>query len=688
MPKNAWRQEIAPNVPVTIDGVSYVIDSVSEAWVTLCDTAGCVTSMPIRRLARLIARDDAPPPLSDKLESLEQRASPKQAAKVAERKAIVRWFETGLRPEQADDDRPDPRHDPTRVTGRVARINAIAEVLAKRRGTRVESTKKLVRTILEKATNGDAGLYDPRMLTDDLGTLPQRIEPSVRRFLTDAAFQSTVTDQAMFEAYCGWARREIDEIVPAQRTFERALEIVYARYPHLRRNAKSRASTAEGPKVSLQRRHPERIGELWLIDATPANVMVRDPYAVAGKQREVRLEHTKVMDACSRYIVGRSIAEEVNGYAAGLAIADAFHRMTDEHDAVVFGGRTYPRPFVGLPRAISRWPIPPRRLLMDNGREFLNKHGMLTLHRLGVDVEPARVKDGRGKGRKERHFGAQKTGYEQQQHNYVGASVAERGRDATKDLILTWRELLDRDEQWTDLHNVTEHKGLHAETGRRISPTQRWIELAEEHGVTEMPAWRNEWIRFLPNMVLQLSRYGVTRRNLVYNAPIIRFLIEIDGAAPSGKVRIYWNPADLRQVYCFDRDGNAYEVPWVHRTENTVAFGDFDLDWANTRLEGGTYSKKQAQSLRIDMITQWQAEDKILLANLHGKKNAEEILVSQLAAIQQGDTGTIIGAEQFLGSEFVDDVLAADGDLVLDEPGLDLLADADAVDIDLFDRFG
>lgn len=688
MPKNAWRQEIAPNVPVILDGVSYVIDTVSEAWVTVRDTVGCVTSMPIRRLARLIARDDAPPPLSDKLESLEQRASPKQAAKVAERKAIVRWFETGLRPEQADGDRPDPWHDPTRVTGRVARINAIAEVLAKRRGTHVESTKKLVRTILEKATNGDAGLYDPRMLTDDLGTLPQRIEPSVRRFLTDAAFQSTVTDQAMFEAYCGWARREIDEIVPTQRTFERALTMVYARYPHLRRNAKSRASAAEGPKVSLQRRQPERIGELWLIDATPANVMIRDPYADVSKRREVRVDHTKIMEACSRYIVGRSIAEEVNGYAAGLAIADAFHRMTDEHDAVVFEGRTFPRPFVGLPRVISRWPIPPRRLLTDNGREFLNKYGMFTLHRLGIDVEPARVKDGRGKGRLERHFGSQKTGYEQQQRNYIGSAVSERGRDSTKELVLTWRELVDRDQQWTDLHNVEEHEGLYADTHRQLSPTERWIELAEEHGITEMPAWRNEWIRFLPNMVLRLTQYGVTRRKLVYNAPIIRFLIEVDGAAPSGKVRIFWNPADLRQVYCFDPEGNAYVVPWVHRTEDTVAFGDFDLDWANARLEGGTYSKKQAQALRIDMITQWQAEDKILLANLHGKRNAEEILVSQLTAIQRGDLGTIVGAEQFLGAEFVDDVLAAGEELVFDDAGLDLLPNVDAVDVDLFDRFG
>ena len=45
---------------------------------------------------------------------------------MAERKAILRWFETGLRPEQADDDLPDPRHDPARIPGRIPRINAMA----------------------------------------------------------------------------------------------------------------------------------------------------------------------------------------------------------------------------------------------------------------------------------------------------------------------------------------------------------------------------------------------------------------------------------------------------------------------------------------------------------------------------------------------------------------------------------
>ncbi|MDD1385943.1 hypothetical protein PTU84_12980 [Curtobacterium flaccumfaciens pv. poinsettiae] len=255
--------------------MSYIIDAVTEAWVTLRDTAGTITTMPIRRLARHISTDGAPPTFGDKLDTLQQRATAGQAAKVADRSAIVRWFETGLRPEQRDDEQPDAQHDPVRSPGRTTRISAMAVVLAKRRGTQVESAKKYIRTMLDKYTTGEAGLYDTRMLTDDLGTLPQRLEPSVRKFLTDDEFQSTLTEQAMYEAYCGWARREPDEIIPKQRTFERALTTVYARFPHLRRNTKSKASAAVAPAVTLQRRQPERVGELWLIDATPANVIVR-----------------------------------------------------------------------------------------------------------------------------------------------------------------------------------------------------------------------------------------------------------------------------------------------------------------------------------------------------------------------------------------------------------------------------
>ncbi len=681
MAKNEWRKRIAVGSPVTLDGVSYMVDAMSGEWVTLRALDGKPNRMPLRELAKRIAGDDAPPPLSERFQDVEHRLSKAQVEKLDERRAIVRWFESGLRPEQRGDATPDPRFDPQTVE-RKARIRAIAEVIAEQRGIKIASAVKHVNRILDRATTGEAGLLDPRLVAPLKVAKHEAIEGLVREYLQDNAYRSTTTNLSKHVGFSAWAQREHGlEAVP-KRTFDRALSTVYARFPHFREKAKSRESTAKAPSVATQRRFAVRPGEYWFIDATPSNVMLRDPYAPPGKGRNYRLKFAKIIDGATRLVVGRSVSEIADGYFAGLALADAFRRMVDDHGSRQSDVLGHDWPTVGLPRVLSRWPIPPRRLLLDNGREFLNRYGMWTLDRLGIDVEPQRVQDGRGKGRLERFFGTNRTNFEELQYNYLSGSIEGRGSDADSEVILTWDQLLARDDAWTESYNVTEHKGLRAETGRRISPAERWIELAEEHGVIEVVAWRNEWIRFLPHQVVTLNRYGVTRREMVYNAPIISTLIDVDGAAPSGKVRIFWDPADLRQVYCFDPDGNAYEIPWVYRTEDTQPFTDFTLDWANRRLEGTTRSKADHQKYLVDMLLHWQSEDIVLLAEVRGRKNAQEILGAQLDAIRAADAGAIIAAERIVGQEVIDAMGFDAGDFDLDDDGLELLENDD--DDDLF----
>lgn len=688
MTKNRWRREIKPGLTLLLDGVPHVIDSVNGDWVRLLTADRTpIPLIPLRRVARLVAGERPPPPISERLADIESRLSPKGQAKLDERRAILRWIETGLRPEQHPGDSLDPAHDPVLVPDGNARIGAIAEVLARKRGIEVKSARTHIRRVLEKSSTGMTGLVNPRMLQTQENRQHEMMETWVREFLLDRTFQSTVTAQSVHVAFSAWLRREHQLDAPRLRTFERTLSTVYERYPHLRRKTKSRASTAQAPKVALQRRVAMRPGEFWFIDTTTSNVMLRDPYAPKSEAREYRLAFTKVMDGATRYIVGRSVSEHVNGFSAGLALADAFRAMVDEHDAVVVGGRTYPRPFVGLPNVISRWPITPRRLILDNGREFLNKYGLLTLERLGIDVEPQRVRDGRAKAALERHFGSNKTNFEQTQYNYLGGAVDERGRDAASEVILTWDRLLARDTEWTASYNVTEHGGLHAITGRRISPATYWLELAEEHGVTEMVAWTNEWIRFLPSQVVDLNRYGVVRKDMVFNAPVIRILIDSDGAAPSGKIRIFWDPTDLRQVYCFDPAGNAYEVPWVYRSEDTPPITDFMLNWANGQLAGMTYTKSEHQSRLIDMVARWQSEDIVLLAQLRGQKNSEEIHSSQLDELKRRDSGSILRARWLDPEEPIEPDPSDTDDLLFDEDGTEILPNVDDPDNYLFGRF-
>lgn len=108
MAKNEWRRRIAVGSPVALDGVSYMVDAMSGEWVTLRALDGKLSRMQLRELAKRITSDYAPPPLSERFQDVEHRLSKAQVEKLDERRALVRWFESGLRPEQRGDATPDP----------------------------------------------------------------------------------------------------------------------------------------------------------------------------------------------------------------------------------------------------------------------------------------------------------------------------------------------------------------------------------------------------------------------------------------------------------------------------------------------------------------------------------------------------------------------------------------------------
>lgn len=681
MTEHQPRRRIASGVTVVIDGLAYIIDHVDSQWASLLAPDGSTRRMRLGELALHVMDEEAPPPITQDLDDLEDRMTDEAKAKLDERRAILRWYDLGLRPEQADADVPDRCHDPSLVPNRNGRIMAMARVLAERRGTTVPSAQTLVRRILLKGAAGDVGLVDPRRLKPDTLRRHMDLETTVHDFLNSREVASRVTGQSMYTLFSGWLRTERQREAPSKRAFERALTVLYTRYPSLRQKAKTAASANKRPNVATQRRRAVRVGEFWLIDSTASNVMLRDPYAPAAKARGYRLANTTIMDGASKYIVGQAVGESANALSTSLALANAFLGMVNGHDAIVVDGHTYPRPFVGLPRVISRFPVYPRRLLGDNGSEIINRQALWNLHRYGIDCEALRVADARGKAPKERWYGSLDEGFEQLQPNYLGHAVDQRGPGATDNVLLTWDQLVEREQEWVDSYNVTQHDGLKALLkGRMISPAARWVELAEEHGITEVPSWQNEWIRFLPSQVVVLNRYGVSRRRLIYNAPVLGAMIDIDGAAPTGTVRIFWNPNDLRQMYCFDRDGNAWELPWVYREEELPAFSDFTLTWANDRLVGATRSKDEHQQLLRELTSRWRTEEVVLIAQLNGKRNGEEILASQLDALQRMDVGSLIGADKFVGQNVIDSIQSSSEQLP-PESNLDPFTD------DLFGQF-
>jgi transposase InsO family protein len=605
---------LAAGLPVSLpNGDQAFVHSWRYGWVHLVDAHG--KPLPMRSLksvARLLMSPEAHPPSPIPIPGLLERLSPKALARLKSDEALVRLVEVGLREDQADDETPPDSLNPALVPDEQHRISNLAAMMAPRWGIEYKSARVRITRILHRRAKGLAGMVDGRYVTARTDRQHPLMSHWVQQYLVARQYEATLHTSTIYLAFRTWMTlNQPDVPVPPERTFNRLAGEVYKKFPHYRAKAKTKQAIARAPKQSDAPRIAERPGELWLIDTTTANVEVRDPDSRPGKSRVFRCDVTKIIDAYSRYVVGGSIAETITGHGAVLALADAFASMVDDRETVRVGGRQYPRPFVGLPRALSRYPIPPRRLLTDNGRPFLGHEFVWQLERLKIELEPARVRDPRAKGRIERHFGTRSTGFEETQLGFVGGSINERGEESPDGHRLTWQQYFQRDEEWTDLYNFTEHRGLAAETGRRISPHQRWVEGSDMIGSWEVPRWENEWIRFLPSFEAKFTKYEVTRKGQVFNAPILEILLDTPKVAVDRRYRFHFNPSDLRQIYCFDPDGVAYEIPWIMRTEDTPQFGDFTRTQMTETYDGLTFDRKSYQDWMVMYLMRWMADDEV-----------------------------------------------------------------------------
>lgn len=639
---NPWRRTLSVGTTVEFDGTPYTVSEFTGQWVKLLAADGtALPLMSLRQVAQLLPGQQSPPVLNERALNPREFLSEKGEAKLDDRLAYLRWVEEGVKPGKNENDPKEPGWDPAEEPDIRVRKRNIAYAIADERQIAYKSATTFLRRLCEAAVTGEAGLADPRAIAPRTHRLHPAMSALVVDWLReDGRVEPSRTSATQYIRFCAWMRQwDVGEL--SESAFYRILGATYAKHPELRLKSKTRQSAIAGGKVSPVRRTPFRVGELWLTDTTTSNVFVWDPKAPDPTRCTFRPTIVRLIDVASRYIVGRSMSDNTNAFATALALADAFRAMVDERAAIVWDERTYPRPFIGLPSVISRWPIPPRRLLGDNGTEFLNAYILLQLERLGIHLEVGRVADPRAKAPIERHFRTYKDGFESLQTAFTGGSPDERGKDPEGKAILTWDELFARDAQWIDAYNVRAHDGILAKNGRRLSPAALWIELASQQGSVEMVGWFNEWIRFLPSLPYIVTRYGFERKRMVYNAPILEAMLNAPGVAPGGFVRMFWNPADLRQMYCFDPDGNAYEVPWVLRTEDTPAMSDFTLSRANEYLLGQTWSPRDYQRVLRDLAYQWHDEDAVLLLRRNSKSRTEEIQASQLERLQSFDSGTL-----------------------------------------------
>jgi transposase InsO family protein len=420
--------------------------------VVLKDARGRILRMSQRELllsdrARVIPDADGPA-AGDPYETAGTvlgRLTPAERARVAERAAHVEEVLTGFRsgsPDLAEPGEPRPEYDP--ALPYTQRYAAKASELGIGRRT-------LERWVSEYRRAGQAGLAgaeirgagplgraDPRwvdMALEVMGDHTQESKP------TKAIIVARIA--ARLEARHGAGMVK----VPSRTSAYRYLDELEHRVPTFGGSSKRRREIADRPRTTYGRLRPVRPGEYLLLDTTRSDVFALDPRTMRWVQAEI----TAAMDWYTRCITGLRVTPVST---KAVDVSGALYRTFRPRPA----GRDWPShavwPEHGLPRQVlvdrDAWTqepgtagpaLVPETIVIDHGKVYVSAHVTSVCRRMGISIQPARLRTGRDKGPLERFFRTLREGLLEALPGYKGPDVYSRGLDPEGEAFLFLDEL-------------------------------------------------------------------------------------------------------------------------------------------------------------------------------------------------------------------------------------------------------
>ena len=631
---------------VVWEGQLTTVQRQSLGLVTLVDLMGHeLAPVPLIAVSQALMTDDTSPRPQPSLHGLHDRLTKKGRKALRRDRDLFCRIDHGVSYKAFRQGRKPPRAlDPDRTTVD-ERVAIVARRVARQRKIEIESARRFITRRLKRRHGGTASLVHASYLTPSRSRHDPRLEHLVEDFLVRVANDSTRPTASLYLSFMALTKEDRPDVTVdnfSLRTFQRVCQRIYLRQPWLRQRAATRRSVLDRNKATHARRIATRPGELWLADTTKLNVMLYDPHARAESET-FRPELTLLIDLATRLICGYSISTNTTGFGIGLAMASALMSMVDPELYVEVDGKTIPRPFVGVPKALANYPLFPESLGTDNGRNYLSTHQVAQMERLQTDFEPARSLSPDDKAQIERGLGSVKTMLESLTKAFTSGSVDDRGEDPAAEASVTYQEFFRRLDWWITIFNFRVHGGLTLpeEPHRELSPYEMWAHLSGPTGTAEVPKWRNEWIHFLPSWQGTISTDGVSYGGLMYNAPILE---AVKQTVPTldGTHAFYRNPADMRRIYCFDSVGGAYEIPWSRLTEETPVFGDYLIGRVREHASTYHFSTREYERVMIEFLRETIRIDRASKNVRSVARNlSEELLDFNVQRIRAADVGRI-----------------------------------------------
>jgi putative transposase len=590
---------IRPGVECTWQGQAAVVRQVG-AMVVLSDPLGVRgVEVPVAEVASVLRGTEAPPDLPQ-LHDVEDRLSDVAKERRKIDADLLSIMLTGLRTDQPSTMTPPADLNPAFVAEGVRR-RRLAALLAeevRKKGSRagfhvlVKSEMRRLQRIMQR-------WRDRQSLLDGRYTRPRtwRTDPAVidalLTFMTSLAIRATISNRAIARKFVRYVQKERRDLeLPSHTTLRRRVADIRGGFTHLSANAKNRISELNVPDVAAVSRLATRPGELVLFDTTKANVWVKDPRT----GRVSRLDVTLAIDLATRCIVGVAITHSTNKHAIGLCLADVLRPKTAALAAEWTSSDDLPfnQPFIGRPDAFVCFhsaAFHPEGIVADNGMPYVSEYFTAQCARLGIHYEPQRSYTPTDKAQVERVFRTIKDMFEALMPGFTGGSVYEKGVDAREEDLMSPAEYERRIRQCIDLYNHRTHEGLVLPDDPfvRVSPYTMFGILAGRVGAIPDVAFQHEWIRFLPSVAVTVRPSRVRVRRLNYKSRALRELQGDPAVLKTGKLRVFYDPFDMRFTWCFASSGALHALRWQHLSARTPRFGEQHTNhvvsqFANTRV--------------------------------------------------------------------------------------------------------
>jgi len=601
---------------------TFVVSSVDE-HVSLADENGVhMLDLPYLDAVANLSTESAPTSYRARAHDIERHLSPSALRKFHDALNVLSLIERGLELDDHPDTPPHKDLDP-RLLSREQRITNLARIRAGKvrktgaaKNTAVEmrtERRAIERTHERYRDKGLPGLVDQRLVGQRRGRQDEELWVALNDFLVDEASRSTKSISALVRLFL--IGRELAGTatgLPTHRTLWGMIKTLQVENSEtLTGSAAARRSALNRPRQSPKRRTTTRPGELVLFDTTKANVWVTDPKT----GRAYRPEITMALDHYTRAIVGMSISVTTSGVGVTLCLADVLLPKSSERvqDWSAPGDALYPQPFIGVPEEWGRIAaFVPEAMVVDNGKPFLSSYSTSVVAELGIDYEPQRTYTPTDKPQIERAFRTIKDRFESLMAGFTGGSVYEKGDDPAGEQLWSGALYERRLRQCIDLYNNTVNTGLALEGDpfAPVSPMMMWEHAVRRDGHIPVPAWRDQWIRFLPSVEAKVSRKGVKVKRIQFESPDVLETLKHDPrSATKGVVRVFYNPADLRTAYCFDADGTAHVLRCSFWTPDLPRFGEVATNRATASLATRALSGKELESALIRIAVEWARLD-------------------------------------------------------------------------------